>query len=110
MGNDTNDANEKVKEWTEMSPYELKVVTVIHANGFREGGVNVSDEHMFRILKLGKPKCVFGHIDGKLKYARIHEDSADIMKMLCNNYLEKSILEEIEEEFPDMLDPMGNED
>ena len=100
---------EKVKEWREMSEYELKVVTVIHANGFREGGVNVSDERMFSILELGKPKCVFGYVDGKLKYARIHKDSVDVMRVITNNYLHKSVPEEIEEKFPDMLDEMENQ-
>tara|TARA_E500000318_G_scaffold112008_1_gene133319 strand:+ start:7676 stop:8011 length:336 start_codon:yes stop_codon:yes gene_type:complete len=109
MANIEDSANEKVKEWGELSAYELKVITVIHANRFRDGGVSVSDERMFRILKLGAPKCVFGYREGKLKYARIHKDSVDVMKVITNNYLQKSPLEEIEEEFPDMLDEMRKE-
>ncbi len=104
------DTIETAKLWHEMDDYEKKVIIVVHAQGFRDGGVDVTDERMFRILNTGKPKCVFAFAGDELKYARVHKDSVKIMKLLCNQYLKKSILEEVGEEFPDMLDAMESDD
>ncbi|PIB39053.1 hypothetical protein [Maribacter sp. 4G9] len=99
-----NMAIETTKPWDEMDAYERKVITVVHAQGFRDGGVDVTEERMLRILTLGSPKCVFAYQGDELKYARVHKDSVKIMKLLCNQYLEKSFLEENEEEIKQMLD------
>ena len=110
MDNDTNSTDEKVKEWSEMSGIEMKAITLSIAQGYRDGGVEVTDGRIFRILCLGKPKCVLGYRGGKLTNFRVHNDSVDLMRLIADSYVQRSLIEEIEEEFPDMLDPMGEEE
>jgi len=95
---------ETTKLWDELNDFERECIIVSHAQHFRKGGVNVTDGRMGKILDLGSPKCVFAYKGEEIQYYRVHKDSTDVMKVLFNNYLEKTVLEEIEEEFPDMLE------
>lgn len=97
---------EVTKLWDDLSDFERECIIVSHAQHFRKGGVRVTDERMKRILELGRPKCVFAYKGEEIQYYRVHKDSTDVMKVLFNNYLEKTVLEEIEEEFPDMLEDL----
>ena len=101
---------EVTKLWDELNDFERKCLIVSHANRLKSGGIKVTNERVGKLMELGTPKCVFAYKDGEIQYYRIHSDSIEVMKVLFNNYLQKSILEEVEEEFPDMLDPMGETD
>lgn len=100
---------EVTKLWEDLTDFEKECIVVSHAQHFRKGGAKVTDERMGRILELGTPKCVFAYEDGKIQYFRVHKDSTDAMKVLCNNYLEESILETDGDIVREMLDD-ANED
>lgn len=103
----TNTDLETTKLWHELNDFEQGCMVFSHADKFRKGGINVSNDRVARLLELGTPKCVFAYKEGKIQYYRIHSDSIEVMKVLFNNYLQESVLGKIEREFPDMLDPDG---
>lgn len=100
---------EVTKLWHELTDFEKECMVVSHADNFRRGGAWVSNERMGRILELGTPKCVFAYKDGKIQYFRVHKDSIDVMKVLCNNYLDESILETDGDIVREMLDDANEE-
>lgn len=78
---------EKTFEWNQMNDYEQEVITLSLVNRFRNKGVIFSEPHMFFILNLGKPKCVFGYKGEEIKYSRIHDDSASVVEKLISKHM-----------------------
>ncbi|AEM69082.1 hypothetical protein Murru_0024 [Allomuricauda ruestringensis DSM 13258] len=78
---------EKTFEWNQMNGYKQKVITLSLVDRFKNKGVIFSEPHMFFILNLGKPKCVFGYEGEEMKYTRIHDDSASEMEKLISKHM-----------------------
>lgn len=106
---EANNNLEVTKLWHELNDFERECLVVSHAQNFRRGGAWVSDERMGRLLELGTPKCVFAYKNGKIQYFRVHKDSIDVIKVLCNNYLDESIFETDDDSIRDMLDDANEE-
>lgn len=76
------------KEWIDLTEGETFMCLAAHTQAVNLNWKNARHmATMRRIFDLGSPKIVFGYKDGEMNYCRIHENSADVIKILIRQYL-----------------------
>jgi len=88
MSDTKQSTTEVTKSWTDLSKVETECCLAAHCVPL---GLSFKNQrHMqtlHRIFDLGRPKIVLVLSDGKPKAVRVHEESADVIKLLIRQYL-----------------------
>jgi hypothetical protein len=81
----TTDVKETTYSWDDAPEGLRKICVWVHATALR---TQTSKVH--RLMELGRPKFVIGEKPDGSKYCRIHADSAEVMKVITREYLDKA--------------------
>lgn len=82
------ETTETEKKWSELTDFELKACLAAHCTPLGLSWRNSTHvATLRRLFDLARPKIVLVYLDGKLESCRIHEDSANVVKVIVREYL-----------------------